>query len=159
MRFCCAVSSIGDFLSLYAIGDIQGCHAELCELLAMMGFAPAHDRLWLVGDLVNRGPGSLDTLRYVRDLGDAAITVLGNHDFHLLRLAAGYGKAHRGDTLEAILEAHDRDELIAWLGAVPGLCDGRSAVMVALSALMSGLDAELVRLGYKASTMVSYRGC
>ena len=104
-------------MATYAVGDIQGCYLEFRSLIELIGFNPNRDRLWLVGDLVNRGPGSLDTLRYVRDLGDAAITVLGNHDFHLLRLAAGYGTAHQSDTLAAILEAPDRDDLIAWLGS------------------------------------------
>src|SRR4051812_43177559 len=104
-------------MATYAVGDIQGCYLEFRSLLDLIGFNAQRDRLWLVGDLVNRGPGSLDTLRYVRDLGDAAVTVLGNHDFHLLRLAAGYGKAHRSDTLAAVLEAPDRDALIDWLGS------------------------------------------
>ena len=103
-------------MATYAVGDIQGCYLEFRSLLELIGFNPHRDRLWLVGDLVNRGPGSLDTLRYVRDLGEAAITVLGNHDFHLLRLAAGFGKAHRDDTLTSILEAPDREDLIDWLG-------------------------------------------
>ena len=103
-------------MATYAVGDIQGCYLEFRSLLDAIGFNAKRDRLWLVGDLVNRGPGSLDTLRYVRGLGDAAITVLGNHDFHLLRLAAGYGTAHQSDTLAAVLEAPDRDELIDWLG-------------------------------------------
>src|SRR5436309_13309057 len=106
-------------MSLYAIGDIQGCHAEFCEVLELIGFAPDRDRLWLVGDLVNRGPDSLSVLREVKALGDAAVTVLGNHDFHLLTVAAGHRKAHRGDTIDAILAARDRDELIAWLSARP----------------------------------------
>jgi len=103
----------------YAIGDIQGCHAELCQLLEAIGFSRAVDRLWLVGDLVNRGPGSLAVLREVVALGDAAVTVLGNHDFHLLTIAAGHRKPHRGDTLDAILAAPDRDELIDWLARRP----------------------------------------
>jgi bis(5'-nucleosyl)-tetraphosphatase (symmetrical) len=103
----------------YAIGDIQGCHTELCELLDLIGFSKAHDRLWLVGDLVNRGPDSLAVLREVMALGDAATTVLGNHDFHLLTVAAGHRKPHRDDTLDAILAAPDRDALIAWLTARP----------------------------------------
>jgi bis(5'-nucleosyl)-tetraphosphatase (symmetrical) len=103
----------------YAIGDIQGCHAELCELLALIGFTPARDRLWLVGDLVNRGPASRAVLREVMALGDAATTVLGNHDFHLLTVAMGHRRAHRGDTLDEILSAPDRGALVEWLLARP----------------------------------------
>src|SRR5215212_1508014 len=106
-------------MALYAIGDIQGCHTEFRELLDLIAFDAAHDRLWLVGDLVNRGPGSLAVLRDVMALGDAAVTVLGNHDFHLLTVAAGHRKAHRDDTIDEILAAPDRDELIAWLAARP----------------------------------------
>jgi len=106
-------------MSLYAIGDIQGCHAELCQLLDMVGFSPGSDRLWLVGDLVNRGPGSLAVLREVKALGDAAVTVLGNHDFHLLTVAAGHARQHKRDTIAPILEASDRDELLAWVRSWP----------------------------------------
>ena len=107
-------------MSHYAIGDIQGCHAELCQLLELIGFSPrGGDRLWLVGDLVNRGPESLAVLREVKALGDAAVTVLGNHDFHLLTVASGHAKAHRRDTIAPILEAPDRDELLHWLQRRP----------------------------------------
>jgi bis(5'-nucleosyl)-tetraphosphatase (symmetrical) len=107
-------------MSHYAIGDIQGCHAELCQLLELIGFSPqSGDRLWLVGDLVNRGPESLAVLREVKALGDAAVTVLGNHDFHLLTVASGHAKAHRRDTIAPILEAPDRDELLHWLQRRP----------------------------------------
>jgi bis(5'-nucleosyl)-tetraphosphatase (symmetrical) len=106
-------------MATYAIGDIQGCHAELCELLAACGFSPHDDRLWLVGDLVNRGPASLAVLREIHALGDAAVTVLGNHDLHLLTVAAGHRKPHRGDTIDDILAAPDRDELLAWLARQP----------------------------------------
>ena len=108
-------------MARYAIGDIQGCHRELRELLALIGFSAARDRLWLVGDLVNRGPGSLEVLRDVIAMGDAATTVLGNHDFHLLTVAAGHRAPHRGDTLDAILAAPDRAALIDWLQRRP-LC-------------------------------------
>ncbi len=108
-------------LATYAIGDIQGCFASFKALLVRCGFNPAHDRLWLVGDLVNRGPRSLETLRFVRDLGPAAITVLGNHDLYLLMLAEGFGKRGKGDTLAEILMAPDCDELLGWLRRQP-LC-------------------------------------
>jgi len=104
-------------MATYAIGDIQGCLQPLQQLLDLVGFSPRRDRVWLVGDLVNRGPASLQTLRYVRDLGDAAITVLGNHDLHLLVVAAGFGRIHRSDTLDDILDAPDRSELLDWLSA------------------------------------------
>jgi bis(5'-nucleosyl)-tetraphosphatase (symmetrical) len=106
-------------MSLYAIGDVQGCHAEFCQLLAMIGFSTRSDRLWLVGDLVNRGPDSLAVLREVRRLGAAATTVLGNHDLHLLTVAAGHTRSHKKDTITPILEAPDRDELLHWLARRP----------------------------------------
>jgi bis(5'-nucleosyl)-tetraphosphatase (symmetrical) len=106
-------------MSHYAIGDIQGCHAEFCQLLDLIGFSPRSDRLWLVGDLVNRGPDSLAVLREVKVLGECATTVLGNHDLHLLTVAAGHTKAHRRDTIAPILAAPDRDELVHWLRRRP----------------------------------------
>lgn len=102
-------------MATYAIGDIQGCHQELCELLALIGFSATSDHLWCVGDLVNRGPSSLAALREIRSLGAAAVCVLGNHDLHLLTVAAGHRRAHRDDTLDAILSAPDRIELLDWL--------------------------------------------
>jgi bis(5'-nucleosyl)-tetraphosphatase (symmetrical) len=103
-------------VSRIAIGDVQGCHAELLQLLERCKYSADRDRLWFTGDLVNRGPSSLATLRYVRSLGDNAITVLGNHDLHLLALALGAKrKPKSGDTLEDVLNARDRDVLIEWL--------------------------------------------
>ena len=106
-------------MATYAVGDIQGCLQPFQQLLDLIGFNSRHDRLWLVGDLVNRGPDSLETLRFVRELGDAATTVLGNHDLHLLVAAAGFGRIHKSDTLEGILTAPDRDELLDWLRSRP----------------------------------------
>ncbi|AMD01251.1 MULTISPECIES: symmetrical bis(5'-nucleosyl)-tetraphosphatase [Halomonas] len=106
-------------MTTYAIGDLQGCHAEFVELLERLAFDPRHDRLWLAGDLVNRGPGSLDCLREVRALGEAAVTVLGNHDLHLLAVARGGASLNRKDTLESILEAPDREALLDWLQSRP----------------------------------------
>lgn len=102
-------------MSVYVVGDIQGCYVELQALLEKIRFDPACDRVWLVGDLVNRGSGSLEVLRLVKSLGDSAITVLGNHDLHLLAVAAGVAQLHRSDTLDEILAAPDRDELLTWL--------------------------------------------
>jgi bis(5'-nucleosyl)-tetraphosphatase (symmetrical) len=106
-------------MATYAIGDVQGCYGELRQLLAAVGFDRARDRLWFVGDLVNRGPESLAVLRFVRDLGSAAITVLGNHDLHLLTYAAGLAKPRADDTLDGVLAAPDRDELMQWLRGLP----------------------------------------
>jgi bis(5'-nucleosyl)-tetraphosphatase (symmetrical) len=108
-------------LATYAIGDIQGCFDSFQRLLERCSFDPSVDRLWLVGDLVNRGPRSLETLRFVRKLGSAAITVLGNHDLSLLMAAEGFGKRGKGDTFDDILQAPDRDELLDWLRHQP-LC-------------------------------------
>jgi bis(5'-nucleosyl)-tetraphosphatase (symmetrical) len=99
----------------YAIGDIQGCLDELQLLLDKIGFDARRDRVWFTGDLVNRGPKSADTVRFIRGLGEAALTVLGNHDLFLLMLAAGQGKPHRGDTMQEIFAQPDRDVLLDWM--------------------------------------------
>lgn len=107
-------------MAVYAIGDIQGCYDEFQRLLERIQFEPLRDTLWLTGDLVNRGPRSLEVLRRVKSLGDAAITVLGNHDLHLLALALDpQAKRKSKDTLDPILTAPDRDELLHWLRHQP----------------------------------------
>ena len=106
-------------MATYAIGDLQGCFGSLQELLAEIGFSATRDRLWFVGDLVNRGPQSLEILRFVKAMGERAVVVLGNHDLHLLMVAETSAKPHRQDTLGAILDAVDRDELLAWLRGRP----------------------------------------
>ncbi|MBK8182484.1 MAG: symmetrical bis(5'-nucleosyl)-tetraphosphatase [Candidatus Competibacteraceae bacterium] len=102
-------------MAVYAIGDIQGCYDPLRRLLDLLRFDPTADTLWLVGDLVNRGPRSVDVLRLIKGLGDQAVAVLGNHDLTLLAVAAGYVKPKRKDTFHSILDAPDREELLAWL--------------------------------------------
>ena len=106
-------------MAVYAIGDVQGCYDTLLRLLDRINFDDACDQLWFVGDLVNRGPASLETLRFVRRLGDAAITVLGNHDLHLLAVARGHRQVRRSDTLDVVVRAPDADELLDWLRRRP----------------------------------------
>lgn len=106
-------------MSTYAIGDLQGCHAALERLLGTIGFEPARDRIWLVGDMVNRGTGSAAILRWAMGLGESLVTVLGNHDLHTLAVAAGFVPLHRSDTIQDILDAPDRDQMLDWLRRQP----------------------------------------
>ncbi len=106
-------------MSTYAIGDLQGCYKQFRQLLDKIKFDPEKDKLWLTGDLVNRGPKSLKTLRYVKDLGDAVITVLGNHDLHLIAAYALPNAYPASDDLQRIIDAPDADELIHWLRQQP----------------------------------------
>ncbi|HET8702155.1 MAG TPA: symmetrical bis(5'-nucleosyl)-tetraphosphatase [Nitrococcus sp.] len=106
-------------MAVYAIGDIQGCFEPLRALLKRINFQPAHDRLWFTGDLVNRGPQSLEVLRYIRSLGERARVVLGNHDLHLLSVWSGPGETNREDNLRPVLEAADSEELMQWLRYQP----------------------------------------
>ncbi|MDE2400339.1 MAG: symmetrical bis(5'-nucleosyl)-tetraphosphatase [Burkholderiales bacterium] len=99
----------------YLVGDLQGCCDPLERLLSIIGFSPSRDRLYLLGDLVNRGPDSLGVLRRLRDLGDSAMCLLGNHDLHLLAVAHGVRRAHRSDTLEGILATPDREAWLDWV--------------------------------------------
>jgi bis(5'-nucleosyl)-tetraphosphatase (symmetrical) len=107
-------------MALYAVGDVQGCHAQFMALLERLRFDPARDRLWLTGDLVNRGPASLAVLREVSALGARATTVLGNHDLHLLAMAYAPATVHRREReLEEVLGAPDAAELLGWLVSRP----------------------------------------
>lgn len=106
-------------MATYAIGDVHGCFKTLQKLLRKIQFERRRDRLWLVGDLVNRGPRSLDVLRWGAEQGDRLVAVLGNHDLHLLARSAGVAPPRRRDSLEEVLGAPDRDDLIGWLRTRP----------------------------------------
>ena len=106
-------------MATYAIGDVQGCFDELEKLLGAFAFDAKKDRLWLVGDLVNRGPKSLEVLRFVHGLGKRAVTVLGNHDLHLITQHEGFERRRKDDTFDDILSAADGPELVRWLRRRP----------------------------------------
>ncbi len=117
-------------MATYAIGDIQGCFEPLQRLLARIDYRPGRDRLWLAGDLVNRGPDSLGVLRWAHSQRDHLQVVLGNHDLHLLARDRDLRPARRRDTLDAVLAAPDRDDLLGWLAAQPLLHVEGARVMV-----------------------------
>jgi len=117
-------------MSTYVIGDLHGCNDEFQKLLDKLRFDPKVDKLWLTGDLINRGPKSVEALRMVRNLGDAAITVLGNHDLHLLGCWAGVRTARTGDTVNEVLDAADGDELCHWLRQQPLMLRDDNHIMV-----------------------------
>jgi bis(5'-nucleosyl)-tetraphosphatase (symmetrical) len=142
-------------MSHYVVGDIQGCHDEFRQLLDLIAFSANADRLWLVGDLVNRGPDSLGVLRTVTGLGAAATTVLGNHDLHLLTVAAGHRKAHQRDTLDAILEAPDREELLRWLRTRPLVVRDDELLLVHAGMLPSWTAATAVMLSREVEAMLA----
>ena len=106
-------------MAVYAVGDIQGCLKPLKTLLNKLHFSPQTDRLWIAGDMVNRGPHSLETLRFIYHIRHAVVAVLGNHDLHLLALATGCRRPNPADTLQPILDAPDRDRLLDWLRRQP----------------------------------------
>lgn len=128
-------------MAVYAIGDVQGCFDELLRLLDHIEFDPRYDQIWLAGDLVNRGPRSADVLRLAMDLGpDVVKVVLGNHDLHLLANASGVTEHHHHmDTMESILDAEDRAELIHWLRHQPLFHHDKS---LGFSMVHAGLPAE-----------------
>ncbi|MCP1605876.1 symmetrical bis(5'-nucleosyl)-tetraphosphatase [Pseudomonas citronellolis] len=106
-------------MATYAVGDLQGCLEPLKQLLQRVAYDPVRDKLWLVGDLVNRGPQSLETLRYLYAMRDSVVCVLGNHDLHLLAVAYNAERLKKADTLREILEAPERDDLLDWLRNMP----------------------------------------
>ena len=138
-------------MTRYAIGDVQGCDEELRALLARLRFSAERDRLWFVGDLVNRGPGSLATLRLVRSLADNAVVVLGNHDLHLLAVALGAHRRRKSDTLDAVLAAPDRDELLEWLMTRPLAYAEGNDLMVHAGVVPQWTPAETLSLAAEVS--------
>lgn len=116
--------------STFVIGDVQGCYDQLVALIAKIDAIDPQARLLFAGDLVNRGPKSLETLRLVKNLGARADTVLGNHDLHLLAVSCGARSLHRSDTLDAILDAEDRDELLHWLRHRPMAIEVNECLLV-----------------------------
>ena len=139
---------------IYAIGDIQGCYDPLRRLLDAMRFDPATDTLWLVGDLINRGPQSVEVLRFVRSLGARAVAVLGNHDLTLLAVAAGHVKPKRKDTFHSILDAPDHEELLAWLRHRPLL---HHDALLGFTMIHAGLPPQWdLALAQRCASAVSY---
>jgi bis(5'-nucleosyl)-tetraphosphatase (symmetrical) len=145
-------------MAIYAIGDVQGCYGALQALLARVKFDPAADRLWLVGDLVNRGSQSLEVLRFVKSLGASAVTVLGNHDLHLIAAAAGCAKLGKGDTLQPVLQAPDRDELLAWLRAQHLAYAEGEYLMVHAGLLPQWSAADVLRLAGEVEALLRSDG-
>ena len=130
-------------MSTYLIGDVHGCYDELIALLAQVEFDPRRDTLWLTGDLVARGPGSLEVLRYVKSLGDSVRLVLGNHDLHLLAVFAGISRNKPKDRLKPLLEAPDADELLNWLRRQPLLqVDEEKKLVMAHAGITPQWDLE-----------------
>lgn len=136
-------------MATYAIGDVQGCFKALRRLLERIGFNPKRDRLWFVGDLVNRGPDSLATLRFVKSLGDRAVCVLGNHDLHLIAVAEGFATLRKGDTLEETLSAPDCTELVTWLRQRPLLHAEGGCAMVHAGLLPSWTLTQAQELAHE----------
>lgn len=117
-------------MTTYVVGDLHGCADEFTRLLSKLKFDAKRDKLWLTGDLINRGPRSVEALRMVRDMGDAAVTVLGNHDLHLLGCWAGVRSARNGDTVNEVLDAADGDELCHWLRQQPLMIRENNKILV-----------------------------
>jgi bis(5'-nucleosyl)-tetraphosphatase (symmetrical) len=144
-------------MATYAIGDVQGCFTTLERLLRRIDFAPGSDRLWLVGDLVNRGPSSLEVLRWAKSMGNSIVVVLGNHDLHLLARAEGLREARKRDTFDDILEAPDRDALIEWLAGRPLLHREGDFVMVHAGLLPDWSLEEAEALAWEAQEALRSR--
>ncbi len=145
-------------MATFAIGDLQGCGDELKRLLDEIRFDPAADRVWFTGDLVNRGPKSVECLRLVKGLGDRAVTVLGNHDLHLLAVAHDAKQTKRRDTLDEVLHAKDRDELLHWLRQQPlAHHDPRFGLLIHAGVLPEWDLAKVLAVAREAEKMLRSR--
>ena len=147
-------------MSLYAIGDVQGCYDALCRLLEHINYDPSEDKLWFAGDVVNRGRQSLQVLNFIKSLGDGAEWVLGNHELHLLKLAAGLVEA-RHSTLKAVLDAANADSLLAWVARQPLLRvdDQRKLILVHAGLLPQWDIALAVELAEQVSQQLQSAEC
>lgn len=145
-------------MATYAIGDIQGCYHAFRSLLHQIGFQPEQDRLWLVGDLINRGSGSLEVLRllvqYHSQHPSAITAVLGNHDLHAITVAAGLKTPHRDDTLQPLLEAPDKGQLIDWLRHRPMAHHENGYLMVHAGVLPQWSAAQTISLAAEVEQML-----
>jgi len=141
-------------MTTYAIGDLQGCQPKLSELIDRIRVDCPDAKFIFVGDLVNRGPMSLATLREVRSLGDTANMVLGNHDLHLLAVAHGIRKQHRSDTLDDILDAPDRDELLDWLRRQPLALFENNHLIVHAGVVPQWTASQTMQLAHEVETVL-----
>ncbi|OGA73755.1 MAG: bis(5'-nucleosyl)-tetraphosphatase (symmetrical) [Betaproteobacteria bacterium RIFCSPLOWO2_12_FULL_65_14] len=144
-------------MATYAIGDVQGCFDELRRLLREVGFDLEKDRLWFVGDLVNRGPKSLEVLRFVRGLGERAVVVLGNHDLHLVTQHEGFERPRKDDTFQDVLRAPDRKALVDWLRTRPMMHVEGGYAMVHAGLLPQWSIEEALALGKEVERALAAR--
>ncbi|MCC6748939.1 MAG: symmetrical bis(5'-nucleosyl)-tetraphosphatase [Deltaproteobacteria bacterium] len=142
-------------MATFAVGDVHGCYRTLRALLRRAGHAARRDRVWFVGDLVNGGAASLEVVRYVAELGERAVTVLGNHELHLLARAAGLARARRRDSLEALLSAPDAEALLEWTRTRPLLHRAEPFVLVHAGLLPAWSVAEAADLAVRASARLT----
>jgi len=149
-------------MAIYLVGDLQGCYKELTALLTQVCFDRKKDILYIAGDLVARGPDSLDTLRFVKSIGNSAKVVLGNHDLHLLAVHAGIKKVKKSDKLAALLAAHDIDELMDWLAAqpliqkIPNTAITEESITQESSPELKATEANNNKSTQKNSTQITY---
>ncbi len=142
----------------YLIGDVQGCCGALDRLLAKIDFSPSRDRIYVLGDLVNRGPQSLETLRRLRGLGESAVCLLGNHDLNLLAVAQGVRRPHPGDTIAEILDAPDRDAWLDWLRQRPIAVAEHGWLMLHAGVVPQWDAAQTLRLAGEVEAMLRSDG-